>query len=222
MAITVLTTSTGEALTTPAAVKAHLGIVGSSEDTDLGTLVTRASAAIGRHLHRSIFRQTYRETLPGYGDILIQLAHTPIRKVTSITLRGESITDFVIEDAEAGWLYREKGWEWTRSVNWSLSERIVSGGELPLFTVTYEAGWLSAASASSESRTVPDDLEHAAIETVKAWRAARMRDPEVVRRRLGPLEVEYRGADRLAQGVEALPATARALCRSYRRSPVLA
>lgn len=220
--ITVTTTSTGEDLTTVAAVKEAIGLVGTSDDVYLGALVTRASQAIARYCGvTTLMRESLVETVPGYGGALLQLARTPIRSVSSVTLRGEAITDYVVEDAEAGWLYRERGWEWTRSINWSLTDRVVSGGELPLFSVTYQAGLLLASSASSEGRTVPSDLEQATIETVKDWRANRAANPSLASRRIGPLAVEYRGPS-LGITPEALPSVARALCQPYRRNPVAA
>lgn len=221
--ITVTTSSTGESLTTLAAVKEHLGIVGTSDDVHLGHLIERASAAIEAYCERRLFRQSYTETVPGYGGFILQLTHAPVRQVSTVLLRGETITDYAVEDPDAGWLYRERGWEWTKTSAWHLADRIVSGGELPLFSVAYQAGYLYAASASSEGRTLPADLEQAAIETVKTWHANAAVNPNLARRRIGPLEVEYRGTVNFAGGemVEALPTAARALCRPYRRVPVV-
>lgn len=108
-------------------LKTRLGISGSGEDTTLGELIDEVTADFGRITRRREFaRQQYRETIIGDGKDLMTLSRAPIEQDSvTLTIDGESDTDFEIEDHEAGILYREDGW--TASVD---------------IVVTYRAGWL--------------------------------------------------------------------------------
>jgi hypothetical protein len=216
VALTITTTSTGEGLTTLSALKDLLGVVGSSEETLLTALIVRASAACDRYCQRMFLRQTYTETVSGIGGPYLQLAVTPLRSITSVMQSGVALSDYSIEDPEAGWLYRERGWDEVPRWGWDLTGHVEPGGELPTYTVVYQAGYLLAGSASSEGRTLPGDLEQAALETAQAWYLARGRDPELAAKKIGELALTYRPATDI--GEWSVPLRARGLLAPYRRS----
>ena len=70
------------------------------------------------------------------------LSATPIIGVPVIALNGSPLTDFTVEDAVAGTLYRQKGWDWSAQVGWYLSDYRAPGSEQPDLVVTYTAGYL--------------------------------------------------------------------------------
>jgi len=119
MPLTVNTVAPTLRLTTVAAVQAELGI--STDTSLLGSMVDAASAAIVSYCRRPFARESYTEELPGFGDIRLQLARTPIAAVTSLTLYGETVTDYGIEDADKGWLFM-RVWNGTSSYDWPRSQ----------------------------------------------------------------------------------------------------
>jgi len=150
LSITTIAASTR--LTTVAVVE---GLVGpTSDDSLLGELIDQASAAIAAYCHRPFARETYAESLAGFGEIRLQLARTPVVAVSSVVDQdGNVITDHSIEDAVRGWLYRRAGWVWSAQAYAGLGAggRFMDMGaplprsEEPHYTVAYQAGYLMPA-----------------------------------------------------------------------------
>jgi hypothetical protein len=189
----VLTPAVSVLLTTRAAVKTDLGIPegDASKDAALNDLVRDASDSIQREF-QFLCRQTYRETLPGYGNNILQLKRTPIVSVSSITHMGEPIVDFTIEDKDAGHLYRRGGWRWTASVGWNLTGYIIPNSEHPEFTVEYVAGYLAADQPDSD---MPPEIQRAARETVVDWFKRLGRDSDIQSKSVGDLSISYATGD---------------------------
>lgn len=309
MTLSVSTIARDTRLTTVAAVQAELGI---STDRDLlDSLIASASAAISAYCHRPFAREAYAETLPGYGDLRAQLARTPVIAVASVTLFGQVVTDYVIEDANRGWLsarsFSGTGQTWARSA-WPWSAQTYAGlsgdgaylnrgqpmdrQEEPVIAVAYTAGYIlpsatvlaatiSAAAADNSfndsgsgfpsnlvagdvvevsgfatpanngrflvvsattakiviSGTLTleaatpgvmvkfrppahvrafDDVEKAAIETVKAWFQGRTDDSSIVEKSAGPMRLRY-SETRSSEG-SALPPVCVGLLRPWVRA----
>src|SRR5262245_46452022 len=156
MALTVTTIAPKTRLTTVARVQSELGI--SADTVLIGDLVDRATDAICAYCHRTFAREAYSESLPGYGDVHLQLARTPIAGTpSSVTWNASDesaganiLTDWSVADRERGWLYRRKGWAWTAQrygglvahggfldQGWPLAQQ-----EEPQFSVDYVAGYI--------------------------------------------------------------------------------
>lgn len=204
----VITSAVNKRLTTLTTVKSELGIPESdtSQDALLTSLIDQASDAIVTFCGRPFAKESYRETLPGYGTNRLILSRTPVVEITSVMADGEVITDYLLEDAEAGILYRKRGWQWAPALNWGIIPHPVGGNENLNFTVEYIAGYVLPGDAGT--RTLPHDIERACIDTVKAWYSAKERDPAITEERLGDYQVSY------AQG---LPAPVAQLLTSWRR-----
>jgi hypothetical protein len=71
-------------LTTTAKVKATLGRTDSGDDTQLGLLVTKASAWIENYCDRIFGTASYTEYLTGGGDDLLYPKHWPVTSITSV------------------------------------------------------------------------------------------------------------------------------------------
>lgn len=151
MGLSVSTVAPTLRLTTRAAVKLELGITASTDDALFDTLIDQASSAIVAYTHRPFARESYTETLPGYGDIHLQLARTPIVAVTAVSdVDSNVITDYAIASPDKGWLYRRLGWAWTAQAYGGLA----AGGafmdfgtplarqEEPFYSVDYTAGYI--------------------------------------------------------------------------------
>jgi hypothetical protein len=185
----VLTPAASVLLTILDAVKADLGILttDTSKDVVLNDLIRDASDEIQRE-YQFLCRQTYRETLPGYGNNILQLKRTPIVSVSSVTHNSEPIIDYTIEDKDAGHLYRKLGWCWTASVGWKMTGYVIPNSEHPDFTVDYVAGYLAADQANSD---MPPEVQRSARETVIDWFKSAGRAADIQSKSVGDLSITY-------------------------------
>lgn len=151
MSLTVTATAADLRLTTVDALKADLGDATATNDSLYDSMILRASAVIDAYCHRTFARQTYTEILPGYGNVSLRLAEAPVSEVTSVVWDGGAITDYVLDNATAGILYRRAGWPWTVQMDAGLGQYgagyppsgiPVPGSEDRVFTVIYTAGYL--------------------------------------------------------------------------------
>lgn len=162
-------------LTVLATVKAELGITGTTEDTNIGTWISQASAACASYCNRTLRSETVTETFrSARNESLIYLARLPVGTITSVTEDGVVLvvdTDYQL-DAINGVLYRLSS---DLVVNWNFNKLVV----------VYAGGYTSIAS-------IPDDIERACITQVKTLRSASTRDPLVKQESIpGVLDTSY-------------------------------
>ena len=165
MGLDVTTAARSRRLTSVRRVQDTLGLAATVDADLFGGLIDAASAAIESYTHRSFARETYSETLPGFGDIRLMLARTPIVAVSSVLCDSAVVTDYSIDDAKAGFLYRRCGWWWTAQRYAGLT----GGGsyldqgwpmvrqEEPRYTVAYTAGYLLPYTATTISAAAADN-----------------------------------------------------------------
>lgn len=173
--LTVITPAASTALTTPDAVKADLGIAwtwandlkpNGGDDGWLEAAIVRASAAVCSFCRRSFAAETVRETfhLSALADALA-LTRWPLVSIVAVTEGGTLLSaDDIEADDGAGLLYRlsssgnRQFWRPGRTV------------------VEYRAGY---ALPGAEGRTLPEDIEQAAIQLVlEQWHTVE-RDPHL-------------------------------------------
>lgn len=122
----ILTRANSTDLVSLARVKSDLGISGSSEDTTLQTLISQVSEDFSVLCHRSFARQRYQLTVlggkVGLGESawwtltdssrsMIVLPHAPIEPDSiSVTIDGDTDTEWDVWDANAGILFRDSLW----------------------------------------------------------------------------------------------------------------
>lgn len=136
MSLTVLAAARSKNLCTLQQVKDRLSLSGSGEDAKLQTLLRAVSAAISAHFGRELARQRYLETVAGLGRRRILLSQLPVDPDSlTLTVNGLAVTDFTVEDALAGTLYRESGWPQAASHDAEQPEENVA--------ITYYGGWVS-------------------------------------------------------------------------------
>lgn len=150
MAISVSTIASKRALTSRARVQAELGI--TTDGALLDALIDQATAAVESYCRRTFAREVLTETLPGFGDVHLQLSRRPLISVATVT--GDSgtqtITDYSIADRDQATLYRQAGWAWTSQVaagltgwqTWPGAGIPIANSEEPTFSVTYTAGYI--------------------------------------------------------------------------------
>ncbi len=135
------------ALTTLRRVKVELGLslTDTSLDELLDALVDEASQAIESYCGRAFGRAVVTETMPGTGRTRLVLTRTPVASVTSVVYNDSTISssEYAVEDATAGFLYRDDGWYWTVSQDASdLVPRYVPSLPTNDYAITYTGGYL--------------------------------------------------------------------------------
>lgn len=155
--LTVTTPAGSRRLTRKENVKREMpDVPAASDDAFLDSLVDAASSAVERFVHGGnprvprFPRQVLSETLPGYAEVWLTVERTPIVSIAAILYDSTPITDFLLDDPEAGMIYRQVGWYWTAQVFGGLVAKQRWPGigdplprqEEPRFTVNYTAGYL--------------------------------------------------------------------------------
>lgn len=136
MAFTVLTPARSSALILLSQVKSLLKITDSSEDAALAFWIAVATSKIGEYCGFVWGRQRVKEKLIGSGRTRLFLSQLPVEPESlTIEIDGEAVTDWTLENAELGILYRKGGWEvGTRGAVGEDSEANISA--------TYRGGYL--------------------------------------------------------------------------------
>lgn len=210
----------GTALTTLATVADELGVTSpGSEDSRLERYVSAASDAVRAYIGRASvhFDAAIVEALPGYGRQRLALARPPVLSVASVTWNGATVapTEYAIED-DTGLLFRRVGWPFSGSRRPDIvQDDRWPGTEERTIVVTYAGGWVTPRQADLDgtlTRSLPYDVEHAAILTVAALYRSRGTDPSIAAESLGSASVTYRGSAAVL-----LPDAAAAILAPYRR-----
>lgn len=184
-------------LTTIPQVVAEIGTLTPEQQDWISLAISAASKLIEQEANQFFAQQRYRETIAGSGSTELMLARTPILGTPVIlSTDNEVIADFVVEDRDAGILYRRQGW--TRDVSYlpSITHDFVSDVTHPRFSIEYNAGyWLPSfpdAIADGQIR-LPANVEQACVLTMKSWWTKKGRDANVSWKQVGNLALGYRG-----------------------------
>ena len=216
----VLTAAPATDLTTVVAVQTEIGSLTQEQRVWASSAITFASALVEQEANQHFAEQQFKETIEGSGSSTLMLARTPIIGLpTIITVDNEVIVDFVVEDAEAGILYRRQGWTSEISYARNITYDPLGYEEHPRFVITYNAGYHlpsfpEAIDLDEDEIALPGNVEQACILTVKAWWHAKNRDSTVSWKQVGDLALGYRG-ETAVKGEEPLrlPPEARGLIK---------
>lgn len=162
--LTVVEPAASRRLAALSTIKRELEITGGADDLFLQDLITQASAAIEGWCNRMFAREGLAETFRlCRARSVLHLARWPVVAITSVVEDGTAlgIADYEFDPA-SGELWRLDGDD--GRTGWSAGK----------IAVAYQAGY---ALPGAIDRDLPDDLERACIEAVKARWFARLRDP---------------------------------------------
>lgn len=161
--LTILSPAASRRLTTLEAVKTELAIADTAQDAFLAALIDQASDAITAWCGREFARETVRETIfmdVAHGSMI--LSRCPVVSIATIQMGAWTLSPTQAEIGESGLLYRVE--EDGRRIAW-----------LPgRYTIEYDAGFVLP---GETGRTLPADVERAAIIAVKSLYLSRDRDP---------------------------------------------
>jgi len=213
------------ALTTLANAKDELGITDSTQDDRIERYILQASAACEGYCDRSFRKTSQVETLQASGTRRLVLSRTPLASVASIVVDGTTVDadEYSIEDAAAGIVYRERGWERRDAVvPWSISQDAIAGTAKRDVVATYTGGYVLP-NDTSGTRDLPYDLEAACLLTVVSIFRGRGRDRAVSSKGTGDASIAYRLPNTIigvgAGGV--IPDEATVMLSKYRRIPMV-
>jgi hypothetical protein len=215
----VVTAADTHDLTTVGAVQIELGTLTTAQKTWVARAINYASSLIEQEANMVFPQQAYQETMPGSGSSTLMLGRTPIVGTpTIVSTDNEVIVDFVVEDVEAGMLYRRQGWTQEVSYLGNITRDSMAFEEHPSFVVDYSAGFHLPSFADeidvgAGQVALPANYEQACILTIKAWFHKKSRDSSVSWKQVGDLALGYRGDSKDSQML-GLPAEARGLIKT--------
>lgn len=205
--ISVTAVSNSYRLTTVPMFSEDIGIDEPVEETYFGRLIDRVSAAIDLYLKRTLAKQSYSETFRDIGCTeSLMLRHYPITAISSITESGTALTGSDYEyDADSGLVYR-------------LSSDVRSVWTASKIVVAYTAGYVLPSqtlvgAGAAGARTLPYDIENAALIAMRAAYSGRDMDPRLKSYNLPGVVTEEFGSDTGSS----LPDAAKAILNPYRR-----
>jgi len=185
MALTVVTPATHKEFLLLDTVKTELGITDSTDDGLLVEYILRASDFIVQYTGREFAKEQVKETLASTGRPTMLLQRTPVLSVDAVTLDGTTVdaTTYSIKDADAGILWRERGWDSTTIWAQAVEPWPTQYGRLD-WAITYTAGYVMPGDPAAAT-TLPMDLQMACSAIVKAWYHERDENANVVKRSVG-------------------------------------
>jgi len=147
MGITISTHPAHTRLTTLRRLKLELGLAqaGTTGDELLTALIDEATDAIETFCGRSFARAVVTESIPGTGRTRLMVSRTPVVAVSSIVRDTSTVSssEYSIENANAGFIYREDGWYYTvTEQSADLVERVMPSLPILDYDVTYTGGYL--------------------------------------------------------------------------------
>jgi hypothetical protein len=176
-------------LTTIAKVKSYLGQVSSSEEGELGRIITAVSHLLIHLIDRPIKAQACRHVASGSGRDRIFLPFYPIVSINYVRIDGKDVAAATVGGTDIGYLLNG---------NTIVLRGVTASRAIMNVDVSYVAGY----------ETVPPPLEQAALELI----ALRYRERE----RVG-LTSRGLGGESLAFAREQVPPSVDLVLNHYRR-----
>lgn len=207
-------------------VKTELGISGSGDDAALERLIAVATDRISAYCDRLFhYSAAISEKVAGHGTPLLRVSRTPLLAVTSVTIDDTALasTEFEIAgDGAAGLIarkastYEARLWPWTAISRPDITQDPLPGSELRSITVVYTGGWVTAPQKAADgalpARSLPYDVEQAALEAIVSWWRRRGEDKNITLEAVEGAQVSY------GRGVAALPEFVKEMLEQYRRN----
>lgn len=190
------------ALTTREAIAEWITFANPADNDKITRLINTASDAIARACNAEFYYQAgIVASLPGWGTKDLILPRGPVLAVSSVKIDGVLLdaADYTIADAGARLLEMINGtWPWTAREVGSIGGGPLPGTEDRDIEVTFTAGYrLPKDDAPTATppvvRTLPWDLEGAAIDYVRWLYFGRKRDPAVKSKAVLDASVSYNG-----------------------------
>ena len=167
-------TLSARALTTVATVLDELGMKPGDVDVKrrLERLIEAASAFVVTRCGRELVCEAgIVEKLRGRGSVRLVLARRPVVSIASIVVDDVAVdaSEYSIENADAGEVFRRAGWAWSAQMQPGLSYHRAPRTEEPNIVATYTGGFVTPNQVelgAFATRTLPADLEDIVVRLV--------------------------------------------------------
>lgn len=164
------------ALTTWETIQGELKLA-ATDQTACERIINVATAAIERYCGRTFYKRELVERLQPSGMNRLVLTVKPIASITNVVDDGTVISssEYTIEDAAAGFLWRDAGWP-VRELLRGISGDGEPNSSKRALVVAYIGGYVTPTMEDLEAdpqivRDLPQDLEQACIEVAASlWR----------------------------------------------------
>jgi len=192
MAITVNTAAPVTDMTELDQVATELGLSASEKTTHtnlINRLIKVNSDLIRSYTGRVFAQETVTETFFTFGHERLIVSRTPIVSIDTIELDGNTVDsdNYEIEDAGAGFIWNETGWDRTNVLHGPYTPTPKRVGKFD-WSVKYTAGYKMPGEAS---RNFPYDLEEACIKLVKQDFFERAQNPNISSEEIGDARIDY-------------------------------
>lgn len=145
------------ALTTYERAKARLNATGAqlvdlTDQESVEALVNAVSDAAANYCGRGLAKLARTEPYAPPRGCRLPLNAPIIASVSAVTLDGQPITDYAIEDATQGWLWRDGGWcgeTYEAAAYGSVTGATIPGTAQRVLSVTYLAGYVTPPQAAA-------------------------------------------------------------------------
>jgi hypothetical protein len=192
-------------------VETALSLTPGAQDALLTRLIEAASARINRYCRRTFHRtDEISEYVAGYGLAHLLVSRPPILTIDWIKFDGVAVDtdsyESVGDDAAAGLVHNANGWVWTSSYVQNIAEDSLPGTERNLYQVQYDGGYVTANQVTLttfSTRTLPYEVEQAAIDLVAYLYLRQGVDPRVQSETVGPTSVAYSVSGQFSQELPA-------------------
>jgi hypothetical protein len=182
-------------------------------------LINAASDRVEAYLGRELYwEEDIEESHVGYGVRTMILDRTPLSAVSSITYDGTTVSsdNYEVHDTDASIVFAPGNWTWTCGLVGGLTDDPWVGTERKLFTVTYDAGWVTPKQYTDDNtltRSLPYDIEDAVIQMVASRYLRRGKGTGIKSEKLLSWSADYADAD-TASGMSA---EVKAILNRYKR-----
>jgi hypothetical protein len=204
MALTIIEAAAEKKLTTLMEARQACGVTDSSADVYLFNAIEIVSDTISRWCKRIFAVETVRESIyPDKPGKSLMLSRWPVVAITAVTVNGAAEDIANVEAEDSGHLFR---------IDASGCRTLWPSGRI---VVEYSAGYVLP---DKSGRTLPLDIERAALITIRADWFARSRDPLIRSETIEMFDIERVERSYSPYRTTALPPDAEALLTSYRSS----
>lgn len=140
------------ALTDYASVALRLGLSGTADQALIEAFIGEASDALETFCGRAFtYQPDHADTLPAMGGPKLLVERTPVYAMASVVVGGVTVdpSEYALQDAQAGIIYRRGGWPWTARFRGDLNftNDKQPGSEEAEVVATYPGGFITPAQA---------------------------------------------------------------------------
>jgi len=188
------------ALTTVSTVESELGLSSGTDTAILERYINALSKRFINRTRRPWHRDdSYTETIKSVGDSRLQVSRRPIRSISQIDVKGDTVDsgDYSIENADAGFIRLDDDFWESTAVAIRRIKRHKKYHEFRV-DVTYDGGYVTPKQVDDgtfSTRDLPPDIERAIYTSVTNAYRHKGRPSGIESEKIGAASVSYASPD---------------------------